>query len=85
MTRDEILDVYTQVSEELCRGRNWSLMGSGPALERFAHLIAARAAVAEREACAQVCDAVQKQNEDVCAWLWEAKLCAATIRARGQQ
>jgi len=50
-------------------------------LERFAALVAA----AEREACAQVCDAVQKQNEDVGAWHWEAKLCAAAIRARGQE
>lgn len=49
-------------------------------LGRFAALVAA----AEREACAKVCDAVQKKNEDEGAWMWEARNCAAAIRARGQ-
>ena len=49
-------------------------------LERFASLVAAH----EREACAKVCDAVQKKNEDDGAWMWEARNCAAAIRARGQ-
>ena len=39
----------------------------------------------EREACAKVCDAVQKKNEDDGAWMWEARNCAAAIRSRGQQ
>ena len=39
----------------------------------------------ERELCAQVCDAVQQQNEDDGAWLWEAKNCAIAIRARGEK
>ena len=47
-------------------------------IERFAELVAA----AEREACAKVCDAVQKKNEDDGAWMWEARNCAAAIRAR---
>ena len=51
-----------------------------PQLERFAALVAAH----EREACAKVCDAVQKKNEDDGAWMWEARNCAAAIRARGQ-
>lgn len=38
----------------------------------------------EREACAKVCDAVQKKNEDDGAYMWEARNCAAAIRARGQ-
>ena len=40
---------------------------------------------AEREACAKVCDAVQKKNEDDGAWMWEARNCAAAIRARGNK
>jgi len=40
---------------------------------------------AEREACAKVCDAVQKKNEDDGAWMWEARNCAAAIRARGEK
>jgi hypothetical protein len=50
-------------------------------LERFAALVAA----AERKACAKVCDAVQKKNEDDGAWMWEARNCAAAIRARGNE
>ena len=38
---------------------------------------------AEREACAKLCDAVQKKNEDDGAWMWEARNCAAAIRGRG--
>ena len=48
-----------------------------PALEHFAALVAA----AEREACAQVCDARymgDNTREDM-----EARRCAAAIRARG--
>ena len=41
------------------------------------------AAAAEREECAKVCEAVQQKNEDNGAWMWEAKNCAAAIRARG--
>ena len=52
-----------------------------PELERFAALVAA----AEREDCAKLCDAIQKKHEDEGTWLWEAKNCAAAIRARGQQ
>ena len=54
--------------------------GSNKMLRKFAALVAA----AEREACAKVCDAVQKKNEDDGAWMWEARNCAAAIRARGQ-
>lgn len=46
----------------------------------FAALVAA----AEREACARLCDAVQKKNEDDGAWMWEARNCAAAIRARSK-
>lgn len=43
------------------------------------------AVAAEREACAKVCDAVQKKNEDDGAFMWEARNCAAAIRARGEK
>ena len=44
--------------------------------------VIADAVAAEREACAKVCDAVQKKNEDDGAYMWEARNCAAAIRAR---
>lgn len=43
------------------------------------------AVLREREACAKVCDAVQKKNEDDGAWMWEARNCAEAIRARGEK
>jgi len=52
--------------------------------EAEVRLIIDGAAAAEREECAKVCDGIQKKNEDEGAWMWEAKNCAATIRARGQ-
>jgi len=39
----------------------------------------------ERGQCAKVCDAVQKKNEDDGAFMWEARNCAAAIRARSKQ
>lgn len=68
-------------------------------LERFATLVAnhereqcsnhylnimRKAIKEEREACAKVCDAEQAKNESDGTYLWEAKRCAAAIRARGQ-
>jgi len=47
-------------------------------LEHFVELIAAKAAAAEREACARVCDAWSKRSDDVGGY------CAAEIRARGK-
>ena len=52
------------------------------AFERFAALVAAR----EREACAQVCDEMEKAAEgtDCCKWPTPAD-CAYVIRARGKK
>ena len=41
-------------------------------------------AAIEREACALICDAEQKKNEDKGQWMWEAKTCGIAIRARGE-
>ena len=66
-------------SEVIVRHSNGSWQSIEERLDQFAKLVAA----AEREACAKVCDAIQKKHEDEGAWLWEAKNCAAAIRARG--
>jgi hypothetical protein len=54
------------------------------ALDNNIKVLVKKAVEAEREACAQVCDAVQKKNEDNGAWMWEARNCAAAIRARSK-
>lgn len=58
-------------------------------LWRFAALVEAASATAEREACAQVCDdlPVPPYVPDNDAHIWDLTCvdCAAAIRARGQQ
>ena len=49
-------------------------------LERFAELVRTD----EREACAKVCDELDKADETFYRELSDASVCAATIRARGQ-
>jgi hypothetical protein len=71
MTQDEIIEMYMQVSKELCNDTEWCWAGVGEPLQMFAKLVAAKAfqdgyekGVAvfneavwlEREACAKVCD-----------------------------
>jgi len=72
MTQDEIIEMYLQVSKELCNDTEWCWAGVGEPLQMFAKLVAAK----EREACAKVCDELHKD------WKWRA---AESIRARGEQ
>ncbi len=72
MNRDDIIRMARGA------GCGWTMAGTEPVLtgvellERFAFLIAA----AEREECAQVCDAWSKRHDDVGGY------CATAIRAR---
>ena len=72
MTTDDIIKLAKKVG--LCIDKELQ-----PELIVFSYLVAA----AEREECAKVCDAVQQQNENNGAFMWEAKNCATAIRARG--
>jgi hypothetical protein len=76
MDREEIIRIAREAG--LAYGSDEKPLGS---VTRFANLVAAY----EREACAKVCDAVQKKNEDDGAWMWEARNCAEAIRARGKK
>jgi hypothetical protein len=69
MTRDQIDDLMHE----------HGIVVVGEAVYALVQLVIA----IEREACAKVCDAVQKKNEDDGAFMWEARNCAAAIRARG--
>ena len=80
MTRDEIIAMAREADPFGDDGRLVSLAMLTPGtLERFAALVAA----AEREACAQVCDA---KAHEVRLWCNESNVvaCAAVIRARGK-
>ena len=67
MTKDDIIRMAREINEQ--------------GLESFAAAIAARAAAAEREACARVCDLVAREIDDTNG---TATYCAAAIRARGE-
>jgi len=48
MTQDEIIEMYLQVSKELCNDTEWCWAGVGEPLQMFAKLVAAKA-IAELE------------------------------------
>jgi len=40
MTQDEIIDIYKEVSNKLCDGKQWCWAGAGEPLQMFAKLVA---------------------------------------------
>jgi hypothetical protein len=78
MTRDDIIGIYSQVSDELCGGTEWCWQGVGEPLQRFAALVAA----SEREACAKLCEEEIEKIKPVYSVTTENAL--KSIRARGQ-
>jgi hypothetical protein len=50
MTQDEIIEMYLQVSKELCNDTEWCWAGVGKPLQMFAKLVAEK----EREKCAEI-------------------------------
>lgn len=59
MTKDDIIRIYSQVSDELCNGTEWCWAGVGEPLQRFAELVAA----AEREASQERINSLYKLYE----------------------
>jgi hypothetical protein len=84
MTQDEIIEMYLQVSKELCNDTEWCWAGVGEPLQMFAKLVAAK----EREACAKLCDELpapdEYSNTDKSMWEVTCIDCADAIRARGE-
>jgi hypothetical protein len=74
MTQDEIIEMYLQVSKELCNDTEWCWAGVGKPLQMFAKLVAAK----QREACAKVCET------DGIGAKYQGDVYAKAIRARGQ-
>lgn len=69
MNKDEIIRIYSQVSDELCNGTEWCWAGVGEPLQRFANLVAA----AEREACAKLCQESDRYRGDYFASIIKRK------------
>ena len=91
MTQDEIIEMYMQVSKELCNDTEWCWAGVGKPLQMFAKLVAAKAfqdgyekgiaafneAVSlEREACAKTLESISNAPD--------MRSYANAIRARGE-
>ncbi len=81
MTRDDIIRMAREAGlpaflyPELIVETDWKL------IERFAALVSA----AEREACAKVCEELDRSDWQDRGWDQGTYDCAAEIRARGQQ
>jgi hypothetical protein len=58
VTREDIIRIYNQVSDELCDGKEWAWTGVEEPLQRFAALVAA----AEREAILEHCEAMRRAH-----------------------
>jgi hypothetical protein len=88
MTQDEIIEMVREAGGSDVGGHGWTTWvgtQSTEFLERFAKLVADKAAAKEREACAKVCEELPPVGESK---QWERatlKDCAAAIRARGEQ
>ena len=81
MTRDDIIKLAREAgAKPSSHPEKWDVwLFQDPAIERFAALVWERAAAAEREECAKVCDEVG--GRDSGSHAWDA---AAAIRARGE-
>lgn len=77
MTQDEIIRFAIQCRLVTTGNSDGIYMD---ALTEFANLVAAKATVVEREACAKVCDSFQVRDVGM-----QPAECAGAIRARGEQ
>jgi len=75
MTQDEIIEIYKEVKNKLCDGKEWCWAGVEEPLQLFAKLVAQH----EREACAKLVDAYRPPLEQN-----YSKIIARAIRAREQ-
>jgi hypothetical protein len=80
VTREDIIRIYNQVSDELCDGKEWAWTGVEEPLQRFAALVAE----AEREACRQACKALADAAQEEAYYRGHME-CEAAIRARGSK
>lgn len=84
MTRDEIIDMALEAWRESGNVGDTAAWFSNraDAFEAFARKVEARAAAAEREACAQICE-FNSANHPACGKPMTAEELAYAIRARG--
>jgi len=83
MTRNEIIEMATQVGLCYTLGNYEDWIDAGPAgieLEKFADLVVAH----EREECAKLCDSEWSGDADAYDYSIASNECAAAIRARSK-
>lgn len=100
MTQDEIIEIYKQVSNKLCDGKQWCWAGVEEPLQLFAKLVAQhereRLTDAAMKAAEKGIDTAITLEREACAKVCDVlayhpefasdatKLAAMAIRARGQ-
>lgn len=84
MTRDEILEMAREAWRESGNVGDTAAWFSNraEAFEAFARKVEARAAAAEREACAQICE-FNSENHPSCGKPMSTEELSSAIRARG--
>lgn len=91
MTQDEIIEIYKEVSNKLCDGKQWCWAGVGEPLQMFAKLVAEHerdklidAAMKAAEKGIDTAIALEREACAKIADIAEPYKCADLIRARGQ-
>jgi hypothetical protein len=82
MTREEIIRIYNQVSDELCGGKEWAWTGVEEPLQRFAALVAAHREAQSIHTCPPDCQkplCVNRRREIAAAVEAEREACAALM------
>jgi DNA-binding SARP family transcriptional activator len=88
MTQDEILEMVREAGGSDVGGHGWTTWvgtQSTEFLERFAKLVADKAAAKEREACAKLCEEMESSAALGPIEKYRTNFIAAAIRARGEQ
>ena len=88
MTQDEILEMVREAGGSDVGGHGWTTWvgtQSTEFLERFAKLVADKAAAKEREACAKLCEEMESSAALAPIEKYRTNFIAAAIRARGEQ
>ena len=84
MTREEIIRIYNQVSDELCGGKEWAWTGVEEPLQRFAALVAAHREAQSIHTCPPDCQkplCVNRRREIAAAVEAEREAILAVIEA----
>jgi hypothetical protein len=88
MTREDIIRIYNQVSDELCGGKEWALTGVEEPLQRFAALVIAHREAQSIHTCGPDCQkplCVNRRREIAEAVEAEREACKQIAKEQAAQ